>query len=774
MNPNVNMANMNPMGGPVGGAPVPMMNNGAQAQAAINRQDSQRGVLNTYIYEYFIRYGMYECARSLLSSDQPVNVNKDGKAGNAVNGVGDDAMDTDTKDNIDTKLPDDLPPPKLPMPASDTSFLYEWFCLFWDIYNAQRVKGGNGNVNQYVAHTQQQSRMKQNQQQELLRQMRPEMQQQYQQMIRMQQNGAMNMQMKQPNLSRVAMANNQTNPQMMMQQAKQNQMQRDPSSMDGNRERPSSPANGENAPSPSKRQRVDNPPFNPQQPGGMMPNGRPGQNMPPQQVPGGPNAAAAQQMLTAHGINPQLGQPQFNNFMPNAGGPQGQNSPMMPQGHDGNAINYTYNPSGEMGAPGGLRPGAPGAAQAAGGSNHALQDYQMQLMLLEQQNKKRLMMARQEQDNIGGMPREGQPPGPGGPGVPTGPNGQGFPEASPQAMRTGASPNPAEQMKRGTPQMNNSGIPSPVPEGGPQSRDSPNPAMNFMGNADPNVAPHFFNKGADGNMVQANMNGMRPPSSHPGQPFNPQMNQQMMAARQQAAAAQQGGQNPQQWQQGPNGQMVPPGMQQGQQVQGTPQQRPMPPPSAPAGAVSNTNNRTTASPQQAAAAPPTPNQTSKPAPKSKKKGESAKDKRAANQKKANQNANNAGATPANDNANEGEGAAPATPITPVNPAFKNGQTNGAPSNNAPNVSAPPQTAVPAPQPPTAVPPPQGHDPNQNGSLGMDNFNMGFDHMDMGNPLQTGDMLNDFDFDSFLNDNDTENQPFDFNGAFSVEGEIGTE
>ncbi|KAI1374767.1 hypothetical protein F4677DRAFT_155375 [Hypoxylon crocopeplum] len=32
-----------------------------------------------------------------------------------------------------------------------------------------------------------------------------------------------------------------------------------------------------------------------------------------------------------------------------------------------------------------------------GGTNHALQDYQMQLMLLEQQNKKRLMMQRQEQ-----------------------------------------------------------------------------------------------------------------------------------------------------------------------------------------------------------------------------------------------------------------------------------------------------------------------------------------------------------------------------------------
>ncbi|KAI4941244.1 hypothetical protein J4E91_010821 [Alternaria rosae] len=35
-----------------------------------------------------------------------------------------------------------------------------------------------------------------------------------------------------------------------------------------------------------------------------------------------------------------------------------------------------------------------------GQGNHALQDYQMQLMLLEQQNKKRLLMARQEQDQI--------------------------------------------------------------------------------------------------------------------------------------------------------------------------------------------------------------------------------------------------------------------------------------------------------------------------------------------------------------------------------------
>ncbi|KAF2029115.1 hypothetical protein EK21DRAFT_113174 [Setomelanomma holmii] len=38
--------------------------------------------------------------------------------------------------------------------------------------------------------------------------------------------------------------------------------------------------------------------------------------------------------------------------------------------------------------------------QTTHSGNHALQDYHMQLMLLEQQNKKRLLMARQEQDNM--------------------------------------------------------------------------------------------------------------------------------------------------------------------------------------------------------------------------------------------------------------------------------------------------------------------------------------------------------------------------------------
>src|SRR5690606_17393323 len=177
-------------------------------------------------------------------------------------------------------------------------------------------------------------------------------------------------------------------------------------------------------------------------------------------------------------VQQQQNQQMANKQMANAGIPQGQGSPMMPPGPDGAAIGAYYNP--EMGGgPGGMRPG-PGGAQPGGGSNHALQDYQLQLMLLEQQNKKRLMMARQEQDNMGGMPRDA-PNGPGGPG----PNGQMM-DGSPQGARSDTSPNPAEQMKRGGPQMNNMGSPHPD---GAQSRGSPNP-MTFMGNEmNPGMAP---------------------------------------------------------------------------------------------------------------------------------------------------------------------------------------------------------------------------------------------------------------------------------------------
>ena len=531
--------------------------------------------------------------------------------------------------------------------------------------------------------------------------------------------------------------------------------------MDGSRARPASPGSADNAPSPSKRQRLDGGAFNPNQGGMVMQNGRPAQGMPgQQQVGNGPNSSA-QQLLLQNGINPasinpdQLqvfanqnpavqaktiatyaanlqqhhGSQMPNKPMPNSAPiPQGQGSPMVPQGPDGANLGAFYN-AGEM-APGNMRPG-PNNGQAAGGNNHALQDYQMQLMLLEQQNKKRLMMARQEQD-MSTMPRDG-PGGPGGPaGAPPGPNGgPAFQGTSPPGGRPGASPNPADQMKRVNQQMANpANMGSPLPADGAAARNSPSNAMSFMGNLEPSQA-QFMNMVNPG---QIN-GGMRPPGPHPGQPFNgqltPQQQQQMMGRGQQAP----GGPNLQ-WQAGPNAQIPPGGAQPG--VQGTPQPRSMPPPSAPAAAAAanNANSRnTTSSPQVSTAAPPTPQQSNKAAPKKKDSKAKAKvryalshsprrkarfgdstvrkprmtdtktQKQTATQKKSNSNLNS-GATPAADAAPEQE-PTPATPITPVNPTtFGKGQNAGAVVVNG-QATAPAAPAAAAVVPPHADSAPNG-------------------------------------------------------------------
>ncbi|KAK3305146.1 uncharacterized protein B0T15DRAFT_493326 [Chaetomium strumarium] len=766
-----NMPNMNNMGGPVG-PPMNMMNNGGLAPPSqppnqIQLNDSGRTtLLNTYIYDYFIRNHMFDCARAVFSADPHIKVIKDSPGkhrdenGNLL-GNG-DAMDTDTKDGLDQKRPDDLPAPNLPVPTPDSCFLYDWFCLFWDMFNSQKGKGSSGQINQYVQHTQAQSRMRQEQQRELLRQMRSEFapQQYHPQMMTRMPNGAINIgAMKPGNLQRTAVANSQ-NPQTMhlLQKQAAGQMPRDPS--EGNRGGPGSPGSAENAPSPSKRPRLDGgAPFNPNQ-GVMMPNGRPGQGMPGQPqmqtfAPAAPNAKTLAMYST--NMSQHHGNQMPNKPMPHAAGPQGQGS-MVPPGPDGNSLSQYYNP-GDLG-PGNMRPGAPNG-QATANSNHALQDYQMQLMLLEQQNKKRLMMARQEQDmTTNNVPRVDGPGGPGGPNAAPGPNGQGFQGTSPPGGRSGASPNPSESMKRNQQMGNPPNMGSPLPDGAAQSRSSPN-AINFMGgNMDPNTGQHF---NINMNMAAAQINGMRPPSSHPQ--FN-QMNQQQIIAARQAQANAQG--VPMQWQQGgPNGQMA--GQPPQSQMQGGPaqNQRSMPPPSAPAAAAAAANaanaRNTTASPQVTNAAPPTPQQGNKAAPK-KKETKSTK----AKPKKSNPNLNNAGATPAADgpDANQ-EAPTPATPITPANPAgFPKNQNVNA-GQGVPNGQ--PTAPVPPAQPaPVAAPPPHS-DPNQGTSFletgGMD-FSLGF-----ADPMQSENVLDGFDFDTFLQDGNTAEDPtFDFTQGFSMEGD----
>jgi hypothetical protein len=264
---------------------------------------------------------------------------------------------------------------------------------------------------------------------------------------------------------------------------------------------------------------------------------------------------------------------------------------------------------------------------AAGPSqgNHALQDYrkpshfqhnaictnsakEMQLMLLEQQNKKRLLMARQEQDNINHVPPQGSAPG-----------GQiAFaPAMSPSGSRAGPSPNPNDQMKRGvagTPKMGEGVMPgSPMP-GMQQNRGSPAPG--FEGNVPQGVRPQFFNGGIAGNPAMMNQG----PSSHPQ--FNMQMANMNPAAMEQMRM-QNGGRMPNgaPWPGQPPQQMMQPGQQ--PQPVGTPQQRntTMPPPPAPS---QETQGRTQPSSPAGPAAPPTPSQAPKNAPKGKKEGAAPK------------------------------------------------------------------------------------------------------------------------------------------------------
>lgn len=231
------------------------------------------------------------------------------------------------------------------------------------------------------------------------------------------------------------------------------------------------------------------------------------------------------------------------------------------------------------------RPNMPGGQtmQAGGGAqsgNHALQDYQMQLMLLEQQNKKRLMMARQEQHSndpgANGMPGVGMPPS----------------GMSPSGSRTGTSPNPGE-MKR-TPGLG--GMPgSPSAAEAMAAGRSPAP-MNFNNM----IQGSDFNAGMFMGKDQQMMGGggpqpMRPPTSN-------EMNMRQQAGR---PTQFQGGQPMQQQ-----------GSQTGQQMGAPGQRGDMPPPSAPPGA--GNQQRQSGNSPSSQNQPPTPSQANKPNPTKKK------------------------------------------------------------------------------------------------------------------------------------------------------------
>ncbi|UPX13041.1 uncharacterized protein EKO05_0003570 [Ascochyta rabiei] len=665
---------MNANGGPVNGTPV-MANMGMPGPPPPPRPVMDpREQLNTYIYDYFKRNNHNRLARAMVDCDMKMSISPPQKPspGNKPNGI--DAMDDDAGA--------DLPHPLLPKnQMADNSFLLDWWVQFWDIYQATKDRGGMPSKGaQYIAHTRALTQM-QNEQRNQRMMMNNPMNAQYQNVGNMMRanlpNGVA------PNdLKRAALQNNRPNGNPMANMGQMNkpnmmaaQMQRDGSQMDMNGQRPQSPSPNDNAPSPSKRPRVD----------GAMNNNMP--NAPFNEF-GQPANNAQQKNIEVYAQS--LAQ-QHRVALNNTASPQAmtQGSPMNP-GLDGQEIMF----AGNQPRPG-MPPQQPGQPQQG---SHALQDYQMQLMLLEQQNKKRLLMARQEQDNMSGPHQQGAV-------------GQFAPAMSPSGSRAGPSPNPTD-MKGRTPKLGQQGLPgSPMPEGVmQQQRGSPAPNMNFPDPtlAPPGMPPQFYPQMPNNPM-------MRPPSSHPVVSFNgQQMSQQQMEAMR-------NNQMNGQWRGGPPqpGMPQPPQMMGGPMVGGPQQRSQMPPPPAP-----SNEQRPEASPAMSNQAPPTPNQGNKAAPK--KKGTKE------NKKPAPKKGPNAGTTPA---ASAGEEAPTPTPSTPITPMHaKSFNPNGQPQQ-APQ------------QPPQAQPPAQPQQPMGSdapfGDISDNSFDIGLNFGD-------GDAaLENFDFDSFL-------------------------
>ncbi|KAG0640930.1 hypothetical protein HOY80DRAFT_1008772 [Tuber brumale] len=848
---NINVLNMGMgVGGPAG-----INMNGGPGPRPVSTSN-EKLLLNTYIYDYFLKHDMIETARSLINEAELQTLPNDGSRrpsparraqkhdpdGSIVNGIDDNAMDTGegsqrkTEDGEDgVKRGDDLPRPKVPSDCPHGSFLFDWWCLFWDIFAARSGGGKNTQAAAvYVAQTQAAQRMRQ----DVIRQMAPHQQQLMSgqvpsQMLnnpaysgRIIQSGMManngmhvpdntaGMDMNHKNqLVRQAMLNNnrktpqQINAlknQQMMQQAMQ-RTEGDVNEMNGQQPRPQSPATGQNASSPgTKRIRLDNGEY--QQVG----NGRGA----PQGVPSGNSVSAAQahQMLLAGGINPnQLTPQQFAAFqgqnpitqhksiqlyaqnlaahtgravsaLKQQGGPasagmpsmppnqQNHGSPMMPQTTEGAPLGvsdfYATTPGGGA-MRGGMNPGA---------GNHALHDYQMQLMMLEQQNKKRLMMARAEQDNIahhGDSQRRME---------------AGFPQSMSPGSRAAPSPQPQGGPKMvGTPKMQNqTGPGSPLPEGQisgqvpqrnspaamgafnsqipqethqnllyPQMKDS----MGMMGNTQSGGAPNgtmmrpppnshtgFGGQIPPGDMPQmrAQQAGRGGPSQMVGPGWQTQQQQMQMH---QAAQQQQQQQQPQQ----------PGGQQSGQPPQvGTPQQarqnlphQAMPPPSAPAGVPGNGRTQPS-SPQVQNQQPATPTQSHKSAPKAKGGRDAGK-----KQRPTKKNASAAAQAP-NPVTPSSE---PQTPTTPQHPSsFAPGAAHPRPANfgaGAPqggNGAGQPQQNAPNPAPAAPPAPITAQDPTTaNAFTDMPaDLGLGFEAFQDG---PNDSLLDNFDFDSFLNTED---------------------
>lgn len=144
----MNMNVMGGVGGPVGGQQMMNMGTPGNAPGGNGRDDTHRNKLHTYMYDYFLRNGMFDMARMLL--DKVEIETADPKQSPGQRNMNGDSMEQDSKDNILGK-PDDLPMPKIA--PCDSSFLLDWWGQFWDCYLAQRGRGTQ-QTKQYLSQVQ--------------------------------------------------------------------------------------------------------------------------------------------------------------------------------------------------------------------------------------------------------------------------------------------------------------------------------------------------------------------------------------------------------------------------------------------------------------------------------------------------------------------------------------------------------------------------------------------------------------------------------------------
>ncbi|KAF5716043.1 hypothetical protein FMUND_6536 [Fusarium mundagurra] len=116
--------------------------------------------LNTYIYEYFLHNSMFQCAQSILKADSDVKVqrhcpgsDRHDKGLRLKNPLRNKTIDS----RLDSTHSNLLPAPNVPNLTPDSCFLYEWFCLFWAMFNAQKNENRSIEACQYACHIQQQN-----------------------------------------------------------------------------------------------------------------------------------------------------------------------------------------------------------------------------------------------------------------------------------------------------------------------------------------------------------------------------------------------------------------------------------------------------------------------------------------------------------------------------------------------------------------------------------------------------------------------------------------